>query len=328
MTPPRIGLATLPTPLVRAHGLEAALAIGPLFVKRDDLTGFGVAGNKARALEFLVGAAVAAGCEVLVAAGSPSSNFCAAAAVAARIAGLDCDLLFSGPAPQRPSANIALARAAGARLCFDVVATRDELDSAVVEHCAAIRADGRLPYGVPRGGANPVGAAGYAYAAREFVEQCDSMGIAAGTIVVATGSGGTQAGLVAGLAEFGPGWRVVGASVSRPGDQMVDQIASTSRACSRALGFREPSLAEVDVRDLRGAGFGIASHEDRISSQLALTHEGILLDDYYGAKAMTLFRTVAGSGASTPAVFWHTGGLVAALAALTQAAAKTEGAEQ
>lgn len=317
--PPRVALATLPTPLVRARGLATVLATGPLYVKRDDLTGFAVAGNKARALEFLVGAAVAEGCDVVVAAGNPTSNFCAAAAVAARIAGLDCDLLFSGPPSPRPSANIALARAAGARLRFDTVATREELDCAVVRYCAEIRAEGRLPYGVPRGGANPVGAMGYAYAAREFAEQCDSMGIAAGTIVVPTGSGGTQAGLVAGLAEFAPQWRVVGASVSRPADELIDQILTTSRACAAALGLREPVLANVDVRDVRGAGFGVASGEDRISSKLALTHEGLLLDDYYGAKAMTLFRALLGSGARTPAVFWHTGGLVAALAALTQA---------
>lgn len=317
MTPPRIELATLPTPLVRARQLEAALASRPLYVKRDDLTGFAVAGNKARALEFLVGAAAAEGCDVVVAAGSPTSNFCAAAALAARIAGLDCDLLFSGPAPQRPSVNIALARAAGARMRFDTVSTREKLDCAVVEYCDAIRAEGRVPYGVPRGGANPVGATGYAFAAREFVDQCDRMGIAPGTIVVPTGSGGTQAGLVAGLAEFGPQWRVVGASVSRPSTQLADQILTTSRACAAALGFREPRFVDVDVRDVRGAGFGIASAEDRISSELALTHEGLLLDDYYGAKAMTLFRTVVGSDGSTPAVFWHTGGLVAALAALT-----------
>lgn len=318
VTPPRVELTTLPTPLARARRLENALATGPLYVKRDDLTGFSVAGNKARALEFLMGAALAEGCDVFVAAGSPTSNFCAAAAVAARIAGLDCDLLFSGPPPPRPSDNTALAGAAGARLRFNAVATREELDAAVVDHCAELRAEGRRPYGVPRGGASPVGAIGYACAAREFAEQCDNLGIAAGTIVVATGSGGTQAGLVAGLAGLGLGWRVIGASVSRPAADIAEQILATSRACAVRLGLREPGAADIDVRDVRGAGFGLASAEDRFSSLQALTCEGLLLDDYYGAKALTLFRTLLGSGAPTPAVFWHTGGLVAALAALTR----------
>jgi D-cysteine desulfhydrase len=320
VTPPRLELMTLPTPLVRARRLEDALAAGPLYVKRDDLTGFAVAGNKARALEFLMGAAVAEGCDVFVAAGGPTSNFCAAAAVAARIAGLDCDLLFSGPPPPRPSANIELARAAGAWLRFGTVATRDELNDAVVDHCAALRAGGRRPYGVPRGGATPVGAIGYACAAREFAEQCDSAGITAGTIVLATGSGGTQAGLVAGLVGLGVTWRVIGASVSRPADEVAEQILAMSRACASELGLREPAAADIDVRDVRGAGFGIASADDRLSSMQALTCEGLLLDDYYGAKALTLLRALLGSGAPTPAVFWHTGGLIAALAALTRGA--------
>jgi D-cysteine desulfhydrase len=320
MTPPRVDLMTLPTPLTRARRLEAALAAGPLYVKRDDLTGFAVAGNKARALEFLMGAALAEGCDVFVAAGSPTSNFCAAAAVAARIVGLDCDLLFSGPHPPRPTAGIELARAAGARLRFDTVATRDELDDAVVDHCAALRAEGRRPYGVPRGGATPVGAIGYACAAREFAQQCESAGIAAGTIVLATGSGGTQAGLVAGLVGLGVKWRVIGASVSRPADEVAEQVLVMSRACAKGLGLREPAAADIDVRDVRGAGFGIASAEDRFSSMQALTCEGLLLDDYYGAKALTLFRALLGSGVPTPAAFWHTGGLIAALAALTRGA--------
>ncbi|MGH3339435.1 MAG: pyridoxal-phosphate dependent enzyme, partial [Propionibacteriaceae bacterium] len=99
MNPPKINLAALPTPLMRMHRLEAALQTGPLYVKRDDLTGFGVAGNKARALEYLMGAAVQSGADVLVAAGSSSSNFCAAAALAAATVGLDCELLFPGNPP-------------------------------------------------------------------------------------------------------------------------------------------------------------------------------------------------------------------------------------
>ena len=150
---PRARLALLPTPMVRAPRLERALGAGPIFLKRDDLTGFGLAGNKARTLEFLLGAAAAEGSDIFVAAGSPSSNFCAAAAMAARVMGMDCDLLFPGEAPAIPSANVELARAAGARLVFDVVETRDLLDDAVVEHARGLRAQGRRPYAVPRGGA-------------------------------------------------------------------------------------------------------------------------------------------------------------------------------
>lgn len=313
---PRIQLALLPTPLVRASRLERALDVGPLFLKRDDLTGFGIAGNKVRPLEFLIGAAVAEKADVFVAAGSPWSNFCAAAAMAARVVGMDCDLLFPGEAPSVRSPNVELARAAGARVLFDAVDTRDQLDDGVLEHAQVLRAQGRRPYAVPRGGATATGGLGYAYAARELADQCEAADITARTVVVPTGSGATQAGLVAGKVGFDLPWRLVGASVSRPAQGITDHVLRLSRECAAALGLDEPSVSEVDVRDCRGAGFGVASVEDQVSSRLALEHEGLLLDDYYGAKAMTLFRKLLAADAETPAVFWHTGGLAAALAAL------------
>ena len=302
------------------HRLEAALQAGPLYVKRDDLTGFGVAGNKARALEYLMGAALDGGADVLVAAGSPSSNFCAAAALAAATVGLDCDLLFPGTPPTTPSVNVELARATGARLLFGVVGTREELDDAVLDHANALRIEGKRPYPLPRGGATPVGAIGYVYAARELAEQCDRAGIQVATVVVATGSGGTQAGLVAGQAGFGLTWQLVGASVSRPAQPLADQILRNSQDCASILALDPPGIENVDLRDCRGAGFGLASHDDHLSGRLALRHEGLLLDDYYGTKAMTLFRSLLAEGAPTPAVFWHTGGVAAAVAALTRGA--------
>jgi D-cysteine desulfhydrase len=317
VNPTRIDLVAAPTPLKRMRRLEAALQTGPLYVKRDDLTGFGVAGNKARALEYLLGAAIEGGADVLVAAGSPSSNFCAAAALGAATVGLDCDLLFPGTPPAAPSVNVRLARATGARLLFGVVGSREELDDAVVEHANALRAEGKRPYPLPRGGATPVGGIGYAYAARELAEQCDHAGIQVETVVVATGSGGTQAGLVAGQVGFGLTWQLVGASVSRPAQPLADQILRNSQDCASLLALDPPGIENVDLRDCRGAGFGLASHDDHLSGRLALRHEGLLLDDYYGTKAMTLFRSLLAEGAPTPAVFWHTGGVAAALAALT-----------
>jgi D-cysteine desulfhydrase len=200
------------------------------------------------------------------------------------------------------------------------VGSREELDDAVVEHANALRAEGRRPYPLPRGGATPVGGIGYVHAARELAEQCDRAGIQVATVVVATGSGSTQAGLIAGQVGFGLTWQLVGASVSRPAQSLADQILRNSRDCAAMLALHPPGIENVDVRDCRGAGFGLASHDDHVSGQLALRHEGLLLDDYYGAKAMTLFRSLLADGAQTPAVFWHTGGVAAALAALTRGA--------
>lgn len=316
MSPPRSRLATLPTPLLRAARLERELGAGPVFIKRDDLTGFGLAGNKARALEFLVGAAVAERSDVLVAAGSPSSNFCAAVAMAARVVGMDCDLLFPGDEPARRSTNVELARAAGARLVFGMVRTREELDDAVLRHAQGLREQGGRPYAVPRGGATGTGALGYACAVRELEEQCDQARITPRTVVVATGSGGTQAGLLAGRAGLGLDWKLVGASVSRPADVAAERVLGLAGEAASMLGLEPPVRSDVDVRDCRGPGFGVASAEDRVSAHLALVHEGLLLDDYYGAKAMTLARSLLDSGVETPLVFWHTGGTAAAVSAL------------
>jgi D-cysteine desulfhydrase len=234
--------------------------------------------------------------------------------------GLDCDLLFPGARPSVPSVNVELAREAGAGLLFGVVETREELDDAVLDHANRLYADGRRPYPLPRGGATAVGAIGYAYAARELAEQCNRAGIQPETVVVATGSGGTQAGLVAGRVGFGLGWQLIGASVSRPAAPLADQILQISQDCAAILDLKTPAIDDVDVRDCRGAGFGVASQEDRVSARLALRHESLLLDDYYGAKAMTLFRSLLAADAPTPAVFWHTGGVAAALTALTRGA--------
>src|SRR5690606_8796516 len=126
VTLPRFPLATLPTPLVRARRLERVLG-GRLLVKRADLTGFGAAGNKARQLEYLVGAAVAEQRDVLVTGGGPGSNFCPAAAGAARAAGMECTLVVYGDPPAVLPPNLALARACGARLRF-TGAGRDLVD--------------------------------------------------------------------------------------------------------------------------------------------------------------------------------------------------------
>jgi D-cysteine desulfhydrase len=318
--PPRVDLAALPTPLVRARRLETALGAGPLFIKRDDLTGFALSGNKARPLEFLLGDAIARGCDVFVAAGGPSSNFCAAAAVAARVVGMDCDLLFPGDPPSTPSPNVEMARAAGARLMFGAAQTRDELDDAVVQHAETLTALGRSPYAVPRGGATPIGALGFFYAAQELAGQCDAAGIPVRTVVVPTGSGGTQSGLVAGQVGLGLAWRVIGASVSRPAEGLAEQILGVACTCAAALGRPLPAPGDVDVRDVRGPGFGVASAQDRVSADLALRHEGLLLDRYYGAKAMTLFMALVAGGTPTPAVFWHSGGVASAVTALVEGA--------
>ena len=340
---PRFPLAILPTPLVRARRLEAALHSPPLWVKRDDLTGFGFAGNKARKLELLVADALRQGCDVLVTGGGPGSNHCRDTAAAAQVAGLDCELVLYGGAPARPGGvdpqgwpselerdrcegNVAWMRSFGAALRFTGEADRGSVDRGIDGVARDLAAAGRRPYAIPRGGATPLGSAAYAEAALELAGQLDLAGVRPEVIVVATGSCGTQAGLVAGAAAGGLPWRIVGAAVSRPPEECRRHVLSLARGCAALLGTAPPQPAAVEVVDARGPGHGIPSPEGEEAARIAAAHEGLLLDATFTAKAMALLIGLIGapcespgpgtsawpSGLSGPAVFVHTGGMSSA----------------
>jgi D-cysteine desulfhydrase len=302
--PPRFRLATLPTPLLPATRVQPAVGGPPLWIKRDDLNGFGTAGNKARALEYLVGDALAGGADTLVTGGGPGSNFCAAAAAAARAAGLGCRILYAGPAkPRHP--NVAAAQAAGAEVTFTGRPDREELDEAIPALAAELTEAGRRPYAMPRGGATAVGALGYVEAYRELANQLGDEAVEPGVIVVATGSGGTLAGLLAGRRTEsgcrGGGWRIVGATVSRPPADIQDTVAGLVGALV--------GIGEVpEIVDARGPGFGVPSPEGERAARVGWATEGLVLDSTYTAKAFAVVLDVMASGYDHPIVFWHTGG--------------------
>lgn len=306
---PRFPLAALPTPLVRAERLEKALGSPPLYVKRDDLCGFGVAGNKARKLEFVLGDALARGCDTLVTGGGPSSNHVAAAAAGARVAGLRCLLVLYGSPDGAPSTNLALARAFGAEVRFTGDPARESVDDVLPGAAAALEADGRRPAVVPRGGASATGAVGYALAAREIAGQLP--GGEAEAVVLATGSCGTQAGLVA----ASPPWRIIGAAVSRPPGEGAATVLALARGCAALIGAPPPAEAGIEVVDAVGPGFGLPSEEGEAAARLAAGTEGLLCDPVYTAKAFAVFVEVARRAAG-PVVFLHTGGLAGALEAV------------
>jgi D-cysteine desulfhydrase len=314
----RFRLATLPTPLARAARLERALGAPPLYVKRDDLTGFALAGNKARQLELLVGDAVGRGCDALVTGAGPGSNFCQAAALAARVAGLGCVLVMYGAEPASPHPNLALARASGAEIRFTGRPERESVDPVLDEAAAELEAEGRRPYLVPRGGSSGVGAAGYALAATELAAQLDAERVAPELVLVAAGSGSTQAGLVAGTVAGGHPWRVAGASVSRPVAECADQVLRLARAAAALLGQPAAEARHVEVWDARGPGYGIPSPEGERAARVAADTEGLLLDPVFTAKALALLPRLVHDGVRGPVVFWHTGGTPGALAHLTR----------
>ena len=346
--PARIRLATLPTPLIAAPRLAQALRTGALYVKRDDLTGFAIGGNKARALEFLIAAAAADRADTLVTGGAPGSNFCAAAAAAALRAGLRCELVLAGQPPRHPGPALALAQSWGAIVRWTGSAERETVDDQLPRAAAALSSRGHRPYLIPRGGATGLGAIGYALAAFELHEQLAAIGVGAARVVVAVGSGGTLAGLVAGNAALGRPWTLVGASVSRPAEDASLRVLEIGRECAHLLAralapdhglggtvrgagrpapgagrpapgagrpdpaVAEPTPADVAVVDARGPGHGRASPEGRAAAEQAMRTEGLMVDPVYTAKALALVPRYADGG---DMVFWHTGGLLDAVAA-------------
>jgi 1-aminocyclopropane-1-carboxylate deaminase/D-cysteine desulfhydrase-like pyridoxal-dependent ACC family enzyme len=312
--PLRFALGCVPTPLERAERLERAVGCSPLYIKRDDLIGFALAGNKTRLLEFLIADALERGCTVLLTGGGAASSYCQGAAIAAAVAGLRCVLVMYGEEPVIPHPNLALARAAGAAVRFTGADARESVDSALEAVELELRDAGEIPYLVPRGGATAVAALGYAQAAAELDEQLATVGVAAETVLVAVGSGVTQAGLLAGSQAAGDPWRLVGASVSRPRPEALAQVLRLATECAELLGAGPPEPARVDVRDARGPGYGMPSPEGERAARIALRAGGIIVDPVFTAKAFALLPDVAAEGRGGPTVFWHTGGIPVALA--------------
>lgn len=315
----RFPLVAAPTPLQRARRLESALGGPPIYVKRDDLTGFARAGNKARKLELLVADALDRRSDIIVTGGGPGSNHCLATAVAASVAELECVLLLYGSPPDDELANLAFAREAGAQVRFTGDPCRGSVDPGLDALAGELRSAGRRPYVIPRGGATPLGSAAYALAVGELAMQFDgqlegqvgNLGTAPATVVVATGSCGTQAGLVAGTVAGRHPWRIVGASVSRPEAESAERVLRLARGAASLCGWPEPSATDVDVRDARGPGYGIPSAEGWAAARLAMRREGLLLDPVFTAKAMALLVRLAMGGGDGPILFWHTGGVPA-----------------
>jgi 1-aminocyclopropane-1-carboxylate deaminase/D-cysteine desulfhydrase-like pyridoxal-dependent ACC family enzyme len=301
----RFRLATLPTPLIPAPRLAEVMGAGALYVKRDDLTGFALAGNKARPLEFLLADALADGADTLVTGGAPGSNFCAAAAAAARRAGLGCQLVIAGQ-PGQLGPALALARSWGAAVRWTGVPERDSVDAGLPAAAAELAAGGRRPYLIPRGGATGLGAVGYALAAAELREQLAAYGVGTVRVVVAVGSGGTLAGLVAGNVMMGRPLRLAGASVSRPPEETAGRVLALARECLSLLSPGDDVRPDdVVVADARGPGHGLASPEGIAAAEQAMRTEGLMVDPVYTAKALALVSRYAAGG---NVVFWHTGG--------------------
>jgi 1-aminocyclopropane-1-carboxylate deaminase/D-cysteine desulfhydrase-like pyridoxal-dependent ACC family enzyme len=299
---PRIALGTWPTPLEPARRLAAALRLGPddLWIKRDDLGSLGTGGNKVRKLEWTLGAALADGADTVVTTGAPQSNHARLTAAAAARLGLTAVLVFPGSPGDSHSGNLALDGLFGARVAWAGDVERATVNRVADDIVAELRADGLRPALLPLGGSNAVGALGYVESARELLDQSSDFQ----TAVVALGSGGTMAGLVA---ELGP-HRVLGVDTGALGDplQVVAELAS--QVSGTTIGIEQLRVRREQV----GAGYSHFTDPAAEALSLVARTEGIVLDPIYTGRAMAGLIAAVKDGTIRPGektVFFHTGGL-------------------
>jgi L-cysteate sulfo-lyase len=311
---PRVRLAHLPTPLEPLPRLSEELGI-ELWIKRDDCTGLAGGGNKTRKLEFLLGDAFEQEADTLVTQGAVQSNHVRQTAAAAAAHGLDCEIILEARTGSTAhdylaNGNVLLDRLFGGGL--RTVAAGSDMVAELETTAADVRVRGGKPYVIPGGGSNPVGALGYVDCAREIVVQADELDLRIDRIVTATGSAGTHAGLVAGLAVMGADVPVLGIGVRAPKERQEANVFKLAEETAALLGHagrvsRDQVVADCDYV---GEGYGLVDQGVIDALKLAARTDGIVLDPVYSAKAMKglIALSRAGRFKGETLVFLHTGG--------------------
>lgn len=330
-TIPRFPLATLPTPLQEASRLRAALG-GPercprILIKRDDLTGLALGGNKARKLEFLVADALRHGATALITTGAVQSNHCRMTAAAARLAGLKASLVLVGDDPEPPvQGNLLLNRLLGADVHFVNASTAKSIDqgNAVEETIARVAdeltAQGERPYIIPVGGSSPIGALGYVAGTLELINQLAAAGEAPTRLYYGSGSRGTQAGLVLGAKLYSAPYEVYGIGVSPGSPEKTAYGAENANKAAAMLGV-DIRISDADLiqdEGYVGEGYAIPTEGGLEAIRLLAETEAIFLDTSYTGKAMAGLIDHIRTGKIDPSetvIFLHTGGVPAIFAA-------------
>ena len=312
----RVPLGAFPTPLEATPRLAAALGVAALHVKREDLSGPALGGNKIRKLEFLLADARARGCDAVITTAGLQSNFCRALAGTAARLGMRCALLLRGAAPPRREGNLFLDGLFGADIRFlDVKDPWDPRARAALDELAGeLRAAGHRPYVIHLPGESAgLGVAAWVDGARELDAQFSAQGIDPDRLVLACGSSLTLAGLALGMKRAGRRCRVSGISVQQPAQRLVPWIVEAAGRALPLLG-EGPALEAGDfdmVDGFVGSAYGVPSPEAVAAVRLAGAREGLVLDPVYTGKAMAGLAACLQDGrfgAAEHVVFLHSGG--------------------
>ncbi|MDY6876960.1 MAG: D-cysteine desulfhydrase family protein [Chloroflexota bacterium] len=306
----RVSIAHLPTPLEPLPRLTAQLDGPEVWIKRDDQTGLATGGNKARKLEYLVAEALAQGADTLITAGAAQSNHARQTAAAAARFGLGRMLVLRGEEPSQVQGNLLLDQLLGAEVYW---AGNLPLPEAMVQVAEEARAAGHSPYIVPYGGSNAIGASGYVAAMEELLAQSAERDKRFDHIVLASSSGGTQAGLAVGARALGYEGHILGISVDPRTEVLTHTLAGLATATADhlelGLTFAPEDFGVND--DYLGGGYGIVGELEREAIRIMARTEGVLLDPVYTGRAFgglldMIRRDVFAPGERV--LFWHTGG--------------------
>jgi len=315
---PRLALGHLPTPVQGLQRITGQLGGPQIWIKRDDCTGLATGGNKTRKLEFLLGDARAKGCDVLISQGALQSNHARQVAAAGAAAGMRVHLVLSDAVPGRSEdyarlGNIQLCRLLGAQV--HLIAGDADADAFCAHLARELQEQGAKPYVIAMGGSNGMGALGYAAAFCELHAQMQEQGTPLDALVVATGSGGTQAGLILGAKLMGWQGRIHGVSVSPDYALGAQRVQKALLEAAALLGVDKADVQDLPIHldvSFRGPHYGIPDAHTLAALELLAHKQGVLLDPVYSGKGFAGLLAACGPGgelhSARNVLFVHTGG--------------------
>ncbi len=303
-----------PTPIIPVKRYFTDRPSANVWLKRDDLTGIELSGNKIRKLQYLLSEALEQQTERVITCGGIQSNHCRATAFAAAQLGLNCTLFLRGTAEKPARANHFLDQLAGAEIHYVTAEEYREIEPRMSSYGRNFT---EKCYVIPEGGSNEVGMWGYIETYVEIVQQAEAAGLQFDAVVVATGSGGTHAGLLAAKQMTGAPLRVISFNVCDDSAFFKTKIMRITGEFKRKYEIDFPlDEADIEIVDgFTGPGYGIITEDEvRIVREFARS-EGIVLDPVYGAKAFRGFAEYlrAGKFPVKNSLFIHTGGIFGVL---------------
>jgi D-cysteine desulfhydrase family pyridoxal phosphate-dependent enzyme len=302
--------ALLPTPVHELPGISEKSNCR-VFCKRDDLTGFGFGGNKARKLDFLISEALGSDCDTLLAVGANQSNFCRIAAAYGSAHGMRVHLVLGGEKPAVPTGNLRLDHLLGAECHHVDSESWDEWEAQAAALEASLIREGRKVYRMPVGGSTALGALGYVEAMAEILDDEKRLGLRFRAVVFASSSGGTQAGLVVGQAIAAWPGQVLGISVAQDGVSLRRDVLALARAAGETFGVAVDELSVCADDSFLGPGYAQSTKAGEDAVRLFARKYGIFLDYVYTGKAAAGLLNYLGARRFPPGssiLFLHTGG--------------------